>query len=410
MIAHTERAHAILSPSKAHRWTRCPGSALAEAAYAEDAPSKASMWGTACHELAEASWQLGYMPTNDYWPGCNWKASNGVAWDRELAETAEVYIQFLKSRATLGGPTWNVEVWSAFPHIHKECSGTADARKLIPFGHVHVVDLKGGRGHTVEAEENEQLLCYASPAIDVSPETVEMTIVQPRAQDGTPIKTWVISGEELVQRVAKLKAAAEEAIKPDAPRIPGDHCTWCKAAKSCPALRARAMEAAKMDFDELPTGVSVPLPVPPAPAELTSEQLATTLRLAPLLETWLSAVKAEAFNRAKAGTLDGFKIVSGKPGNRAWKIAEEAAKALDNVGADPFEKVIVSPAEAERRLVAALMRDGAETKKAATSNAKAILDDLVQRAAGRPALAPDTDPRPALALTAADDFDDLPSE
>ena len=49
---HSERAHALLSASSAHRWLACPPSAVAAEAY-PDQETEFTREGTLAHEVAE---------------------------------------------------------------------------------------------------------------------------------------------------------------------------------------------------------------------------------------------------------------------------------------------------------------------------------------------------------------------
>lgn len=53
MSTHSERAHALLSASGAHRWMNCTPSAILETQFS-DTTSEAAKEGTLAHELAEA--------------------------------------------------------------------------------------------------------------------------------------------------------------------------------------------------------------------------------------------------------------------------------------------------------------------------------------------------------------------
>ena len=50
---HSTRAHALLSASSAHRWLKCPPSAVAAEAYPEQ-DTDYTKEGTLAHEVAEA--------------------------------------------------------------------------------------------------------------------------------------------------------------------------------------------------------------------------------------------------------------------------------------------------------------------------------------------------------------------
>ena len=52
-IDHANRDHALLSASKAELWLNCPGSAMANAQYADEASDYAQE-GTIAHEVTEA--------------------------------------------------------------------------------------------------------------------------------------------------------------------------------------------------------------------------------------------------------------------------------------------------------------------------------------------------------------------
>ncbi len=52
MMAHQERAHALLGPSKAYQWMACTPSARLEEGF-PDTTSEAAEEGTLAHELAE---------------------------------------------------------------------------------------------------------------------------------------------------------------------------------------------------------------------------------------------------------------------------------------------------------------------------------------------------------------------
>jgi hypothetical protein len=128
-----------------------------------------------------------------------------------------------------------------------------------------------------------------------------------------------------------------------------------------------------------------------------ADWLAAALSQADMIEDWIKAVRAEAERRLLAGdTVPGFKIVEGRAGNRAWNDkakAEATLKAMRLTIEQMYDLSLISPTTAEKLLKAGTI--GPRQWKS--------LQDMVTRADGKKHVAPNSDPRPALSVTAVEE-------
>lgn len=256
-----------------------------------------------------------------------------------------------------------------------------------------ILDYKHGQGVAVDAFENEQIMYYAIGgvvALGKRPKKIRVWIVQPRAHhpDG-PIRMFEFTWADLVAFKKTLFAAARRTQEPDAPLAVGDWCKFCKALPICPEQRKHALAVAQSEFD-----VVAPEPKLPSPDLLSDDQLRAIMERAGLVEDWFKAIRMYVYDRLNRGeTFEGYKLVA-KRANRKWRNPDDAlAKLTEVLGDDAYEKKIRSPAQAEKALKAVGMK---------------LDDTLVIKESSGANMAPDTDPRPSLSASAADDFD-IPS-
>jgi hypothetical protein len=389
---HSSRAHARLAPSAAYRWMSCPGSVRMEAGFPDDRNSPYANEGTCAHELAahclqhdfDAARFLGLViDINEPFGGKILKGgADGVTRfevTEELVDAVEVYLDVVRSLTgrdrNLKNPAVIVEIEQKLDmtHLHPEIFGTGDAvvyQKNAAW--LHVVDLKYGKGVVVDPVENPQLMLYGAGAVrrykGYRIEGITLHIVQPRAP-GSPVRSWQTDVLTLLEFEDEIRAkafAVECALIDDwAGKEPtewrgqfleaGDHCRFCKAAATCPALRATAQQKALAEFND---GAIVL----PDPATLTPDQMAAVLRDADLIGNWVKAVQEHAHAEAVAGRIPtGFKLVS-KRATRKWKDEDEAAMMLAALAVDPWqEPKLKSPAQVEaavgKKRFAALLSD-----------------------------------------------------
>jgi hypothetical protein len=194
---------------------------------------EAAAIGTAIHELSEIILSGRAVPANI---------------DPDHLSMAQGYANFIN--ALVENPRKKlieVNLDEGLKSLHPALGGTADA-VLVDGEHLHVVDLKTGRV-AVDAQDNKQLLTYALGAMRQfkapSSITCTMHIFQPRVGHSK----WTVSGQDLVEHGAKLKAAAELALTGDAPTNPSvDACRYCKAKTICPSMREKVQQTARLDF------------------------------------------------------------------------------------------------------------------------------------------------------------------
>ena len=391
----TAGKHALLSPSSAARWMRCPASVVVTRDMPEDS-SPYAIEGTCAHRLAEL-----LLNGADGFPADEAAKVIAAGVDPDsLLEPVRVYVDYVRSL----GSEIVTEVSLDISLITKEpeARGTSDA-VVFSEGVLHVCDLKYGKGEPVSADGNPQLAIYAGAALaafDFLGEIREvcMHIVQPRLNS---ISVWRVSVDELMAFLGEVTVAGARCLRlldenGDPDTVPAEFFQPC--AKACRFCRYRGKCSALAKYALSVAGLDLPAPLK---ASLDVQQLAYILDRIGLIKSWMDEVKAAAHAALMEGReVPGYKLVEGRAGSRTWTDESKAEKLLKawKVPADfRYVKSLISPTQAEKLL----------KLKTITDEQWGELCGYVSREPGKPTVVPASDKRPAISgRPAAEDFPD----
>lgn len=384
MMAHQERAHALLGPSKAYQWMACTPSARLEEEF-PDSSSEAAAEGTLAHELAE-------LKVRNYFYSVEFgkrkltaaisklKKENADLWQEEMMGYTDDYLDFIRAEAMAlpAAPYVAIEKQVDLTAYIPDGFGTADCI-LVCGDLIHVIDFKYGKSPNgrVDAERNPQMMLYALGAYEAyrmfyPVSRIQMSIVQPRLPDG--LSTWETTLEDLLAFGEEVKAKAALAAEGKGEFAPSEKtCRYCRARGRC---RARAEENARIAFAE---GYQKKPPL------ISNEELGEYLQMGSDISKWLSDLQDIALKECLAGKdVPGWKAVEGR-GGREWTDLDKAFLHLAEEGipeAILWERKPVTPPALEKAL----------GKKEFAEHT----DGYVAKKPGKPALAPASDSRPAI--------------
>ena len=369
-INHSERDHALLSASSAHRWLECPPSAVANEAYPNQ-DTEYTREGTLAHEVAEIvarggdKWDIYLDQLRD--------EEEGVT--QEMVECAQGYADYILEHIKSEDAIVLLEQQVDYSPWAPDGFGTCDCI-ILQDETLTIIDYKYGQGVAVSAVDNPQMKLYALGAMNdygiaYDATKVEMHIYQPRINN---VSVDSLTVEELMTWADKtVKPIAQKAAKGKGSYKPGEHCRFCQHAGKCRALTKVCTEYVETH------SLRVAVPV------LAPHEVAEVLKMEPLISLWLKRVKDQAFTSLMNDEeIPGFKLVEGKLGNRKWSDELKVAEALKAAGyaqEDITETKLLSPAQMDKAV---------GKKKVAE-----LLDGLIDSAPGAPTVVPESDKRPA---------------
>lgn len=372
--------HAILSASSSHRWLHCLPSARLELEF-DDTSGTAAEEGSAAHALSEHKLKKALhirskRPVSEYDSD-------------EMEECTDAYVDFVMEQVELAKQICNDPIVLIEQRLDFSCYvpdgfGTGDCL-IISDDRLHIVDFKYGMGVLVDAVDNPQMKLYALGALEIYDSLydineVSMTIFQPRREN---VSTWTVPVDE-------LKDWAEEELKPKAVRayngegeyIPGEWCTFCRAAVRC---RARAEEKLRLAQTEFK--------MPPL---LTDNEIEEILFILPDLTKWANEITAYATDAAvnHGKEWNGFKVVEGRSVRKYKDENAIAEKAVASGFKDIYRKSLIPMTEMQKLM--------GKTKF------EEILGDLIYKPPGKPTLVPNSDKRPAMNVAdAKNEFNEI---
>ena len=376
-INHASRAHSnIVGGSTAARVIACPASVkrLWELPD-DDAPGEAAEIGTACHEAME------YWLTQD--PDWDTNQLKGMVFNGyeitpdlyvdNLVPAIDAFNHWCELASHEGGFDFAIE--ESVEIMGMPCDdvrGTCDIVGRTKRRSV-VWDWKFGF-NKVDPVENKQGMFYACGAMDCMPDLfeksddwpVEIVICQPSDPDektGYAYKRWSTTVGRIHEFRQELEAAVRDALGDNPKCVRGPHCRFARCKTICP-LHVAPMARMLALQDAMPKLIETAESTPDKPGDMArvgqaQETLAAfygeAMEVADAVEAWIKEVRAQVHARLEAGMpVVGYKLVP-KRANRKFVDELKAERGLRKLGLnkkDVYDNVLISPAEAERRIKA----------------------------------------------------------
>ena len=363
--------HAVLSASGSHRWLNCLPSARLELEF-ENSESNVAAEGTAAHALCEHKLKKALHMRS--------KRPVSVYNTDEMEEHSDAYVEFVMEQLELAkqsctDPLILIEQRLDFSCYVPQGFGTGDCI-IIGDKKLHIIDFKYGMGVLVDAVDNPQMKLYALGALEIYDslydiEEVSMTIFQPRREN---VSTWTIPVKELKDWAEnELKPKAKKAYEGEGDYLPGEWCTFCRAAVKCRARAEEKLKLAQMEFK-----------LPPL---LTDSEIEEVLSKLSDLTKWANEIIAYATDAAvnHGKEWHGFKVVEGRSVRKYKdeKAVAEAAKA--NGYKDIYRQNLITLTEMQKLM--------------GKKKFEQILGGLIHKPPGKPTLVPFSDKRPAMNIS-----------
>ncbi|CAL9916948.1 Phage protein [Candidatus Liberibacter solanacearum] len=381
--------HAFLSASSSHRWLKCPLAPTLESKI----PQTTSVYafeGTFAHNLLAHCLKQGVDAEHYTNRKMTFEDDTRIV-DADMASSVQMACEY--ARSFPGELLSETEVPIEPFTTEKGATGTAD---IIIFNNNNwvIADFKYGAGVPVSPENNTQLMLYALGALhqygDIfgKPETITLTIIQPRIRAGSPLNEWTIAAGELLERSKEFQAKgklalslkSKRAIPQNAYGVDENACRFCRAKTRCPALSRHVLLETIRD-----------------PKSECEGDLAKAYSSLPLIEQYTKALKEEVFKRLSEGEeVRGYQLVEGRKGNRTFKDIEQATEYLTGVLGDrAFKKILLSPKEVEQFRKEHIISEELWEE----------LQELITRGDGKPVIAPrDIPPTPQIQKAEISDF------
>lgn len=235
-----------LSPSELERAAACPGSHRAQ----EGLPWKAGDWaeeGNLLHRvMAGASAEGLDREQRHVVRICGEHGASLLA--RHLGES-DHYLKEWRVTCTIGGTRVSgIMDWAGW----RMTAGGANAL---------VIDWKFGRDPVEYADSNLQLRAYAVLAARNIKDTarVVVAVVQPRAEVERQVTECEYLPDDLKAAEEQISLIAEICADPNAARIPGDHCRYCRACGTdrCAESTAQLVKIQPEPLLPMPTGAAL---------------------------------------------------------------------------------------------------------------------------------------------------------
>lgn len=310
----TERKHALLSPSSAHRWMQCTNAPRFEAQF-PDNTSEAASEGTIAHKVCEAVLRGSVVPATD------------AEVTDEMMHHAEQYAQYVTDIKNSYEETYLfVEQKLNLGKYAPESFGTADCI-IVSDTDLHVIDFKYGMGVRVDVERNPQLMIYALGVLEKygwafeNLERVYMHIFQPRMQNIGEYSMSVAALREWGDTI--LAPKAKIAFSGNGEYNTGEWCQFCRGAGACKHRLKQEMQ------------VFIDMEASYKDNVADGELIASWLDASDRISDTLNAVKTYALQKAMAerGSIPRYKVVE-KRTQRRWQNEGDLIQLLADKGYD----------------------------------------------------------------------------
>ncbi|ECC9987773.1 DUF2800 domain-containing protein [Salmonella enterica] len=428
----SNQEHALLSPSSAKKWLNCPAALACEFGLPNES-GQAAVNGTVMHLVAETvlnrvikgenvradtykgvyalnegkgpikalvkSEKGAVLITDDFVSQVN----KYVDYCRPIIDAAELVE--VESRVNLtrvlhpgvelnGNPLQTFGTADLVAVLQNDWSDENSKYTLV------VGDLKTGR-HKVAAKENKQMMLYALGLLRVYKllydiTAVRLVIFQPYAGGADE---WDTTPEALEQfgkfaqgralRAIDAFQRGKKGLKPADFRPGNDACQWCRFAEKCNAKRKVASREIESDLAD---GI---LADEDTKTEMSLDQLKAEYDKLPLMRQHIADIEKAMYAALMRGeTVEGLKLVEGRPGNRSWDLPDDIGDLVAQWGIEDLmtKQSLLSPTEAEK------VMKGHEKWE--------LLEARITRKPGPPSIATSDDKRPAWTPATDSDLED----